>query len=88
VTPIELRGRASALFIMIYGTFGMLVGPSLVALLADILGGDRALAMGMAVNCALCGGAAAACLCMGRSHAARAIQDLRLQNCAIQAAQV
>lgn len=47
VTPIELRGRVSALFIMVYGTFGVVTGPSLVALLADILGRDRALAMGI-----------------------------------------
>jgi len=87
VTPLELRGRVSALFIMTYGTFGMVVGPSLVALLADTLGGDRSLAMGMAINCAICGGAAAVCLRMGRSHAANAVQDLRAQNSASQAAQ-
>lgn len=76
-TPVELRGRASALFIMIYQAFGMIAGPSAVALTASVIAVERPLATAIALAFAVFGAAAAACLWIGRGHAARAIGRLR-----------
>ena len=76
-TPAELRGRASALFIMFYNAFGMIVGPSVVALLADNLEVGRSLGIAIALKLAIFGGASAFCFWRGREYAARSIARLR-----------
>jgi hypothetical protein len=76
-TPAEFRGRMSALCIMFYNAFGMIVGPSVVALLADNLVVERSLATAIALNFAIFGGVAAFCLWRGREYAARSIARLR-----------
>jgi MFS family permease len=76
-TPAELRGRASALFSMFYNAFGMIVGPSVVALLADNLEVGRSLGIAIALNFAIFGGASAFCFWRGREYATRSIALLR-----------
>lgn len=51
VTPPPLRGKISALYLMLIGLFGLIVGPAAVALVADhLIGPDNlALALGIVI---------------------------------------
>jgi MFS family permease len=51
ITPSQLRGQMTALFFLVINLFGGLVGPPMVGLIADAMGGPQQLKYGMAITC-------------------------------------
>ncbi len=55
ITPSQLRGQMTALFFLVINLFGGLVGPPMVGLIADSMGGPQDLKYGMAITCGFFG---------------------------------
>lgn len=73
VTPPALRGKMSALYLMIVSLFGLMVGPSAVALLSDHVVGPAHLQLALGIVYALLSPIAGICFALGRGPMRRAV---------------
>ncbi|AWI09802.1 MFS transporter [Ereboglobus luteus] len=78
-TPVEYRGRISAIFIMCYNAVGMTLGPSLLVFLNKYASGEN-LRIAIALTYALLGGSAAIVLWIGRKYFSEAVVRAKPKN--------
>jgi MFS family permease len=65
VTPSPLRGKVAALYLMVISLFGLIVGPSLTALIADYIVGEQRIGVAMSCVFALLAPASGICFLLG-----------------------
>ena len=76
VTPNQLRGRVSALYLLVLNLIGLGCGPVLVPLISDhVLGDPSKLRDALAIVCAVCCCTSAVLLCVLRPIYARHVRD-------------
>ncbi|MHB9881307.1 spinster family MFS transporter [Pacificimonas sp. ICDLI1SI03] len=75
VTPPHLRGRVSALYVMIFNLMGMCIGPPLVGFLTDyVLGNSERIHVALAFSYFGLAGASALCFWIGLGPSRRAME--------------
>lgn len=75
VTPPHLRGRVSALYVMVFNLMGMCIGPPLVGFLTDyVLGNPNLIHIALAVSYCGLAGASALCFWIGLRPSRRAME--------------
>jgi MFS family permease len=75
VTPPTLRGRVSALYLMIVSMFGLVVGPSSVAILSDYVVGTDNIGLAFSLAYLVLAPIAAAFLFRGMKHMRMALTE-------------
>jgi len=76
VTPNQMRGRMSALYLLVLNLIGLGFGPVLVPLISDhILGDPAKLRHALAIVCIVCCSSSAAMLCVLRPIYERHVRE-------------
>jgi MFS family permease len=76
IAPGQMKSQAVAIYYLVIGVFGQLLGPPPVGLMTDLFGDEGKLRYAMTIEAAVVGSAAVILVALGMAHFRRAATEL------------